>query len=273
MRLAILADIHGNLPAFEAVLADVEKQRPDQVIIAGDVVDGMPDSLACWQLAQSLGCPILRGNHERYVAHFDTPEESPLWKTERFAPLHYAINQLSAADRSTMNNLPTLLRLPHLPDLLLVHATARNDYDTITAHTPEAEIAQMFTDAPERYIVRAHNHIGQTRIWQDDRFIITDGSIGLPMDGNPTAQYLLLDQRLSGWRTTHRSIPYSLGAVHDRIKETNYLAQTGPIGRLFYREVITATMHLVPFFRLYTQWTAEDPSLSLSMAVDRFLGI
>ncbi|MBE0698820.1 MAG: metallophosphoesterase [Anaerolineaceae bacterium] len=65
IRIAVLADIHGNLPAFESALEHVSQQKVDQIILAGDIVNGSPDSKACWTLALSLGCPILRGNHER----------------------------------------------------------------------------------------------------------------------------------------------------------------------------------------------------------------
>ena len=118
-RIAVLADIHGNLPAFEAALKHVSQQKVDQVILAGDIVNGSPDSKACWSLALSLGCPILRGNHERYAAHFGTAKASPLWTTEQFAPLQWTVEQLSEEDRQCMEQLPFSLRLPEAPDLFL----------------------------------------------------------------------------------------------------------------------------------------------------------
>jgi predicted phosphodiesterase len=68
MRLALLSDIHGNLPAFEAALAHATQQGYDQMVILGDVVVGAPDTADCWPLAKSLDVPIVRGNHGRYVA-------------------------------------------------------------------------------------------------------------------------------------------------------------------------------------------------------------
>jgi predicted phosphodiesterase len=269
MRLAILADIHGNLTAFEAALSHLARQHADEVIIAGDIVVGSPDSAACWRRAQSLGCPTLRGNHERYVAHYGTAEASPTWSTEQYAPLHFALAQLPHADRVAMGNLPGTLRLPQAPDLLVVHASARSDYDTVAAHTPEDDLETMFAGAEERFIVRAHNHVAQVRLW-GERVIVTAGSVGLPLDGNPTAQYLLLDRRQNGWHIQHQSVPYDLDAALARFRDTNYLAATGPIGRLFLREVATATHQLVPFFR----WHARQPAgatVPLAEAVELFL--
>ena len=269
MRLAVLADIHGNLPAFEAVLKHIAQQKVDQVIIAGDIAVGAPDSKACVELAMSCGYPVLRGNHERYIANFGAPNGSPLWATEQFAPLQWAAAQLSEQDRQWMAKLPTSLRLPEAPDLFVVHASERDDHDTVSPHTPEAELQKMFPQAQEGFIVRSHNHYGQVRLWEKG-YIITNGSVGLPMDGNPTAQYLLLDQTHAGWKIQHQSIPYNLDAALSRFQDTDYLSAVGPMGRLFFRELMTASQQIVPFLRLYAQWSKQAP-IPLSQAVDRFL--
>lgn len=269
LRLAILADIHGNLPAFEAALRHVAQQKVDQIIIAGDLVIGAPDSKDCLELAMSLECLILRGNHEQYVANYGTPNGSPKWVTEQYAPLQWAVAQLSEEDRQWVSQLPTSLRMPEAPDLFVVHASERNDHDSMGPHTPEHELHSMFPTAEERYIVRAHNHYGQVRIWEKG-YIITNGSVGLPLDGHPTAQYLLLDRCKSGWKIQHQSVPYNIDTTVSRFYDTNYLSTVGPMGRLFFRELITATQQLVPFLRLYAQWSKKSP-ISLADAVDRFL--
>ncbi len=271
MRIAILADVHGNLPAFEAVLKHVSQQKVDQLILAGDIVNGSPDSKACWDLALSLNCPILRGNHERYVAHFGTSKASPLWSTEQFAPLQWTAGQFTAPHQQSMDQLPLCLRIPETPNLFLVHATERDDHDTITAHTPEPVLRDMFPTAQERYIIRAHNHMGQVRLWEKG-LIVTSGAVGLPLDCTPTAQYLLLDLEKDGWKIQHQSVPYPLDVALNRFIDTGYLASVGPMAQLYYREVLTASHQIVPFLRLYAQWTKQG-GISLSQAVDRFLSL
>lgn len=271
MRIAVLADVHGNLPAFEAALKHVAQQKVDQIILAGDLIVGSPDSKACWDLALSLGCPILRGNHERYAAYFGTPKAPPEWSMERFAPLHWAVEQLSEQDRLCMEQLPLNLHLPEAPDLLFVHASERDDHDTIASHTPDEALQLMFPTAHERYIIRAHNHYGQVRIWKNG-FIVTGGSAGLPLDGNPTAQYLLLDQQNNGWKLQHLSVPYDLNTTISRFHDQGYISKIGPMGHLFFREVVTATQHIVPFLRLYAQWSQQG-EITLAQAVDRFLAL
>lgn len=269
MRIAILADIHGNLPAFEAALDHVPRQTVDQIVIAGDLVVGSPDSAACWHLAQSVRCPILRGNHERYVADYGTPDADPRWATEQFAPVQWAVSQLTDDERQAMGALPRVLRLANAPGLLIVHASARGDHDTMFAYTPEARLSAMFPQVCEQMIVRAHNHVGQVRLW-DGHTIVTAGSVGLPLDSNPTAQYLLLEQNAKGWHIHHQSVPYDVDSALRRFEESGYLAATGSMGRLFQREVATASHQIVPFLRAYARWSQES-AIALDHAIDRFL--
>lgn len=269
MRIAVLADIHGNLPAFEAAAAHAAAQRVDHTLIAGDIVVGSPDSLACWRFAQSLGYPILRGNHERYVAHYGTPQAGAQWNTEQFAPVRWAVGEFSDEERRALGELPPTLRVPGADDLLVVHASLRDDRDTVAAYTPEEQLAPMFPGLRERVVVRAHNHLGQIRLWSD-RMIVTAGSVGLPLDGAPTAQYLIIEGGGSGWRVYHQSVPYDLDATLRRFHETGYLEATGPMGRLYMREVATAGPQIVPFLRAYARWS-RDGDIALADAVDKFL--
>lgn len=269
MRLAVLADIHGNLPAFEAALDHASQQGVDRFLIAGDVAVGGPDSAACWHLAKSLGGPILRGNHERYLAHYGTADADPLWETRQFAPVHWAVAQFDDAERQAIDRLPLTLRLDEAPGVLFVHASARNDKDSLYAHTPAGDLPAMFPDVHEPLIVRAHNHICQIRVWERGH-IVTSGSVGLPLDSNPGAQYLILERENGGWRFQHHSVPYDVDRTLQRFEETGFLREAGPIGQLLYREVATASHHMVPFLRAFRRWTQQD-NLSLEQAVARYL--
>ncbi len=272
MRIALIADIHGNLPALEAALAEIETLRPDKLVVAGDVVDGGPDSAACWRRVKALGCPVIRGNHERYVFDYGTPRADPAWSSPQFAPLRVARAELTDAEIAELAALPTRWSDPALPDLLVVHASLRGDNDSIFPYTSDAQIEPMFAGiAPEvKVIVRGHNHACSTREWGGRR-IVTTGSVGLPQDGNPAAQFLLLERGADHagggdtWHVRHRAVRYDVGATLRRFRESGYLDQAGPLGRLFYREMETGTHQVVPFLRFYgaarargAQWTLEE---------------
>ncbi|MDA0712026.1 MAG: metallophosphoesterase family protein [bacterium] len=268
MRIAVLADIHGNATAFEAVLNALPSLGVDRVVILGDVVTGAPDSLTCWELAQSLKCPMVRGNHEAYVSEFGTADHDPEWDGDRFGPLRWTVNQLSAIDIQLIRDLPTAYRFSDFPELLFVHASLRSDRDTVLAYTPVAEVASMFPDVAAKWILRGHNHVCGARFWED-RVIVTSGSIGLPMDGRTTAQFLVLDKRLDGWQVQHHAIAYEVEAALARFRATGYLDAAGPMARLYMREVATAGSVLMSFMSLYQSWASKE-AISLGAAVDRY---
>jgi predicted phosphodiesterase len=269
MRLAVIADIHGNLAALEAVLDDIERQGADEIVIAGDVVNGSPDSLECWKLVRSLGSPMVRGNHERYLFDLETDRALPEWHTERYGPVQWTHRRFDPRELEAMGDLPLCLRLPQVPDLLIVHATARADREAVHCDTTDDELDAMFANTTERLVVRGHNHVRAVRRWRD-RTVATTGSVGLPLDGSTSAKYLLVERCAEKWRLDHREVPYDLGSAVRRFTETGYLNEAGPMANLLLHELITARLQLMPFLRDYERWS-ESGRLPLTEAVHLFL--
>ncbi len=270
MRIALIADIHGNLHALEAALAHIEKLRVDRTVVLGDIVVGAPDSLACWQRIKALRCPTLRGNHERYVFDLGTERGKPEWSQPQFGPVQAAAAQLGETTRRELAALPTTIRLPETSDILFVHGSARNDTDLVFPYTSDDELVPMFADTTERWLIRGHNHYAGVRLW-GDRKVITVGSVGLPLDGTPTAQFSLLERTTADWSLQQFSVPYDVAAAVRRYEESGYLAAAGPMARLFRREVETASFHVVPFLKWKNDQAASGKTYPLAEAVDRFL--
>jgi hypothetical protein len=269
MRIAILADIHGNLAAFEAALEHVARQGVDQIVIAGDVVNGATDSAACLELALSLGCPIIQGNHERYVYDFGTERAPEVWSTERFLPLRWTVEQLSQAQRDVLRGWPRSYRPPGVDDLLIVHASLRSDADLMRPYMPEAELGALFPGVEHGAIVRGHYHLPEVRMW-GERLIVTSSSIGMPLDGHTLAQYVIMERRREGWRPQHYALPYDLDLTLRRMRQSGFLEAAAPMAELYLREVATASYYLVPFLHAYQRWSAAEP-LALDAGVERFL--
>jgi predicted phosphodiesterase len=276
MRVVVIADIHGNLAALEAVLAEVATLRPDRLIVAGDVVDGGPDSAACWAAVRALrarGAVVLRGNHERYVYDFGTARADPSWAEPQFAPLHYARGELDAVAIEELTALPFSWSDRECAGLLVTHASLRSDQDSVFAYTPEAMLTQMFPqlDPTVALIVRGHNHACATRSWGARR-IVTSGSVGLAQDGNVAAQFVVLEQSATnGWDVRHVAVKYDVAATLRRFRTSGYLDRAGPMGLLFMREVATATHQIVPFLRFQSAARAAGDFCGLEEGVRRFL--
>ena len=264
MRLAVLSDVHGNLQALGAVLEHAQKQNVDRIIVAGDLVVGLPDSRACWDLIQSLKLPMIRGNHERYLAHYGT--EKLNWSGEQFKPISWTVKQFSHDERMQVEVLPLHL---HLDNLLIVHASYRSDYDTIKIETPVEELDKMFAGSNENFIIRGHNHLSFS-VRFNNRHIESLGSVGLPLDGSPEADYVILEKHNHKWDVKRQEIEYDRETTIQRFTDTGYLEECGPIAKLFLQELLTGRLQLIPFLNNYQRWS-QNEALTMTQAVDAFL--
>jgi predicted phosphodiesterase len=266
MRLAVLADVHGNLQALEAVLDHAQKQNVDQIVIAGDLINYLADSRACWDLVQSLQLPMVRGNHERYVFHYDTPFAHPDWVKEQFMGLKWVVKQFSNAEREMMSALPLAICLENL---LIVHASFRDDYDTISPETPVSELEKMFAGSSEQFIIRGHNHRSFS-VKFAGRIIESLGSVGLPLDGTPEAKYAVAEKQGNYWHFLRHQVAYDKEKAVERLRESGYLEAYGPIGKIALRELQTSRDYIVRFWNEHEKWS-QSKTLNLEQAVDNFL--
>ena len=116
MRIAAVVDIHGNLPALEVVLADIESVGVDQMVFCGDVVLGAPDDRACYYRVLETGAPVIRGNAERYLAEFGPPAADPPGRRNSSVPFStlQANSPTASAASSAIFPLPVDSRLPRM---------------------------------------------------------------------------------------------------------------------------------------------------------------
>ena len=218
MRVAALYDIHGNLPALEAVLEDVRQAGVDRIVIGGDVLPGpMPrETLAC---LRDLDIPMrfIRGNGDRVVLAQMRGEESAEVPQQYREGIRWNARQLESEHEELLAAWPLTLSLdiPGLGDVLFCHATPRNDVEIFTRLTPAERLAPVFDGLDAHVVVCGHTHmqfdrtIGRTRV-------VNAGSVGMPF-GEPGADWLLLGPDIE-----LRHTPYDLASAADRIRGTHY---------------------------------------------------
>ena len=275
MRLALLADVHGNLPAFEAALAAARNEAPDLLVVAGDVVNGGPDSRACWQLARAEAGLLLRGNHERYAIDRGTPAGDPAWFGPRFRPLAWTVAELAGL-LDDVRAAPIEARVDE--DVYVMHAAAGDDHAGVFPWTPDAELAPLFAGVEAGLLLRAHNHLPFDRVLADGRLLVSAGAVGLALAGRPEAQWALVTRERGRWRVEHRSTAYDLDRALARFADSGYLRAAGPMAQVFRREVATGSHQLVPFVRFERRWrdaTGErgDDDAALERALRAFLAL
>lgn len=218
MRVAVLYDIHGNLPALEAVLEDVRAANADLIVVGGDVLPGpMPRETLDCLLGLDLPVRFIHGNGDRVVLaqiRGTEPAEVP----EQFREgIRWNAQQLTAEHASVLASWPATLRLEiaGLGDVLFCHATPRNDTDIFTRLTSEALLLPIFQGIDADLVVCGHTHMQFDRTIGNIR-IVNAGSVGMPY-GEPGAYWLLLGPRIELRRTT-----YDLDKAAERIRATTY---------------------------------------------------
>ena len=263
MRVAVLADIHGNIHALDAVLAHLKTLAVDEIVVAGDVVTYSPFSKACWDRVMALSCPIIRGNHERNLTLVGTSEGAHL-QEERFKPILAAHAQFDKADIHVMRDLPLTYALP---DLLISHATPKDDYVTILETATDEGLHQHFGEWSEHYFLRGHNHRWYTLRW-NERTLYSIGSVGLPLDSSRKASYALLEHTLNGWQLEQKSVSYDIETALKSFED--YAKVAGPMADIWRRSLATGGNHPRAFFDRYIE-RLDAKTITLEHAVTEFL--
>lgn len=263
MRLAVISDIHANLPALDAVLDDIAARQPDAVVVAGDLVNRGPQPDEVLDRLRPLAYPTVKGNHERYVLNAADAVD-PTEGGESFEPARWTMRRLSVGQLAYLRDLPFSL---HVDDLLVVHASPRNDQDGVFVRTTETELHEKLNSYAR--VVCGHTHVSLIRHWVGG-LVVNVGSAGNSFEGDPRARYGWFEKRANGWHTEIVALPYDVDAVLRAFDEGDYLESAGPMARLFRLEFATGRNHLIPAF-LAHRAAVEAGMMSLADAAARYL--
>lgn len=215
MRLAFISDIHANLPAFEAVLADLDRQKPDAVYCLGDLVSYAPWPNEVIALIRDRRIPTIMGNHDDELSrlapgqHLPTLDpSSATWVGAQSLAFTHTI--LGSNERAYLAGLPRHLRLEFaLPtgwsNVLLVHGSPTSMTEYVLEDRPDNELQTMLDKADADILLCGHSHLPyqrtltfQTPDRSPYRYVINTGSVGKPKDGDPRASYVLMEWRRDG---------------------------------------------------------------------------
>jgi predicted phosphodiesterase len=201
LKVAALYDIHGNLPALEAVLAELDA---DAIVLGGDIVGGEEPGPVLERLRGLDNAHWLRGNAERELVAPGPPREGgpPPGVMEQLR------SRLSQDDIDFLYGLPEqmTLEVDGLGEVLFCHATPRNDYEIFTVLSPEERVLELLDGVPQRVVVCGHTHV------QDDRRVgsyrvVNAGSVGMAYEDAPGAYWALLGPDVELCRTSYEGMP------------------------------------------------------------------
>ena len=197
MRIALISDVHGNLTALEAVIADIDRHGADAVVHGGDLVLMGPNPAEVVDRIRELDWPGVVGNtdellwrrEERRRLEQQMPKLSGLLDLlfDQYAP---ATRELLGDDRlAWLRDLPAEQRVG---DLLVLHATPNDLWSAPMPHANDAELLDVYGDRGAAEVVYGHIHRPYVRPL-GPMTVMNSGSVGLPWDGDSRASYLLID--------------------------------------------------------------------------------
>ncbi len=245
-RLAIIADIHGNIPALDAVLDDIAGQGIDETLVGGDLVGRGPQGAAVVRRVRALGLPTIGGNHEDYLLSFRAGDIPDPWRVdEEWAAARWMADELDEPDATFIATLPFSLKRP---GMRLVHGTPVSNRDGIGPWTEDGEIDTHLGSIIEDVLVCAHTHRPLVRRTTRGT-VINVGSTGLPFNRDQRAQYAIVERLAPDqpWTVELLQVPYDLTKIFDLYDTTGFLRHGGITARLLRLELEHATPLLVPF--------------------------
>jgi predicted phosphodiesterase len=300
LRLAILADIHGNIFALQAVAAKLEQLQPDAVIVNGDIINAIPFSDQVVDFLRGTDWIVVRGNHEFYYLDYASGR-APADRddAERWGQLHWLMTHLRPDQGNYLAALPDDLTLffPETAPIRIAHGTPGNNRQGFSNTMPAEDIAAALRDIPQQTFINAHTHVqidriiterdqGQeavgdpayfleeqpqeSRVWH----VINPGSAGQPLNGDTRAQFAIIesvspDTVPGGWRVSHYRIPYDRRPALEGYHTTGMLEAGGVISELFYWELVTAERE-IPFFFLWRRANLPPDDLSFRQAFEAY---
>jgi predicted phosphodiesterase len=274
MKLAVLADVHSNWQALQAVADHLERWQPDRVVVAGDVINRGPRPVECLEFVLKMqrerGWLLVLGNHEEYVIHHAHPREPitgpwiQIWGSSQwtYAKLKCDVSALEAMP------LQQDWAMSDGSEARVVHASMRGTRDGIFLRTPDDLLRQQIAPAPRLFVV-GHTHLPLIRVI-DDTLVVNAGAVGLPFDRDPRAGYAQLTWQGGRWGAEIIRVEYNRAQADRDFDETGFSAEAGPIALLIRDELAQARSNLFEWTRDYEAAVAAG-HITMAESVRRFL--
>jgi predicted phosphodiesterase len=174
VRVAALYDVHGNVDALEAVLAEVERAAADAIVFGGDMIAG-PFPRETLELVRSIDAHVIRGNAD--VPTTVAPEASWVWE------------RLDEDETAWLVGLPASVVLD---DVLYCHATPQSELEIVTELTSDERLAELLAGVEQPLVVAGHTHMQLDRTVGSVRFV-NAGSVGMPYEAEPGAYWAIVE--------------------------------------------------------------------------------
>jgi len=274
MKLAVLADIHANYAALQAVTEHIEAWHPDLVVVAGDIINRGPCPVKCLRFVQdkqqSHGWLTVRGNHEDYVISCGKPDAPKCGPEYDIIRTGYWTYQQLNGNVAALRAMPfqRSLPAPNGSEARITHASMRGNRDGIYPETTDDELRRQIQPPPFLLCV-GHTHRSLVR-QIDETLVVNVGATGLPFDGDPRAGYAQLTWQQGEWNARIIRLDYDRQQTEQDFYNSGFMEESGALAPLILNEFQMARS------RIY-QWAEKFEAavlageITIEESVEKFL--
>lgn len=273
MRLAVLADIHGNLIALEHVLADARKQGADAIVVLGDLADRGPFPVETLAAVRDAADVVIRGNTDERFLLVDQGDAPEAWyHAAQFGALRWSYERLSRAELDYLAGLPGQHRLEFdgLPPVRLVHGSPRSSSEPVYPDR-DTQVADVLGLVEEDVLAMGHTHYSWV-VRSGAKVAFNPGSVGQPFNGDPRAQYALLTANGHGWQVEHRALDYDRRPLCDAFSRSGMLGPERGFARAGMLSMLTGRDEILPFLRYAADLAHNNGSAHSALIPDAVWG-
>jgi putative phosphoesterase len=258
MRLAILADIHGNIPALEAALKEIEKDVVDGFIVAGDMVAG-PNPVEVINHLRELNASMIRGNNESYILRFASGEAPDWWRTaHQWSFMHWNYRRMDDDTLDFIKALPEqrTISFPGIDPIRIVHGSPRNISELIYPEKDMKPLETALEAVSESVLIFGHTH----EPWQmrrNGRLALNPGAVCGTFMGKTGGSYAILSWENNRWEAELMELHYDISLTRKAFENTGLLKEGGAFAERWLYDLETGINTLPRFVEFAYKQAAE----------------
>lgn len=245
MRIAVIADVHGILPALDSFFAKISKEEVDEIIVAGDMISG-PNSVEVVNMLRQHNCQMIRGNQENYILQLDSGK-APDWQyiCKQWNSVRWTYEKIDRKTVSLLKSLPEqrVIKFPEKDAIRVVHGSPGNVSELIFPNRDISKLDKLLKQVSESVIIFGHSHEAWT-MERNGKLAINPGSLSMSFFGEQYGTYAILSWKKQHWEAEIHKLTYDFKLLRKAFIETGLLEKGDVFARCCLISIETGVNYL-----------------------------